>query len=149
MKRMAIMITLMMAASAQAGDLLDAMKAAAPAPDPVLGPSWTYPGDIYNHLRGPNHAHEIPGVDLSKLTRQQAEDLHSDLHNAERMRSVSYTYSAIPAAGGCPNGVCPANLVRRTTSVRVARTVTVSRFRERDRRRPLRRLLGRLFRGRR
>lgn len=57
------------------------------------GPRWTYPGNIYDHLRNGH------GVSPEGMSLREAEDYHSSLHNAERA-SVSFSSS-------CPGGVCP------------------------------------------
>lgn len=62
------------------------------------GPSWTYPGNIYDHLRNGH------GVSPEGMSLREAEDYHSSLHNAERA-SVSFSSS-------CPGGVCPTNGTR-------------------------------------
>lgn len=111
---------------AHAGDLMTALKALAaiepaPTPDPELGPSWTYPGDIYLHLAGPNH-----NFDATGMTRQEAEDYHSDLHNAESRglavpapaQQFSYSPEVFTVAqAGCPNGVCPIRAPVRSVAV--------------------------------
>lgn len=68
----------------------------------VNGPRWTYPGNIYDHLRT---GHGVSGEGLSL---REAEDYHSSLHNATRSSTVTYQSSS-----NCPGGVCPTNTTTR------------------------------------
>jgi len=61
------------------------------------GPRWTYPGNIYDHLRNGH------GVSPEGMSVREAEDYHSALHNAEKS-SRSFNSSS-----SCPGGVCPTN----------------------------------------
>ena len=117
-----------------------------PSPDP----EWTYPGEIRQHLAGPNHK-----VDASGMSTAEAERLHDQLHNAERYGTpvafgqplaLAPELFASPAAN-CPNGQCP---VVRRQPVRSAMGSAVIRSRSIIGRssRPIRRWLER-FRSRR
>ena len=114
-----------------------------PSPDP----EWTYPGEIRQHLAGPNHK-----VDASGMSTAEAERLHDQLHNAERYGTpVSTQLSLAPelftSPANCPNGQCP---VVRRQPVRSAMGAAVIRSRSVIGRssRPIRRWLER-FRSRR
>jgi len=116
-----------------AGEVITVQLIGEPVPDPQLGPSWTYPGNIFNHLAGDEHQ-----FDASGMTTAQAEDYHSDLHNAEQQGFVS---TAVRSFGSnCPGGVCPVNQVRT-----LSRSATVTRQRDSA---SVRRLFSRRNRGR-
>ena len=125
-----------------------------PIPDPQHGSRWTYPGkNIFSHLGGANHRHDIVG-DYSGLTRKQAEDLHSDLHNTgQTLNAADYgsvaTVSYAPellATAGCPDGQCPVRMspVRRVSSAGLAITQRSRSIVQRGNRR-VRGFVGRLF----
>ena len=114
-----------------------------PAPDP----EWTYPGEIRQHLAGPNHK-----VDASGMSTAEAERLHDQLHNAERYGTpvafgqplaLAPELFASPAAN-CPNGQCPVVRARSAMGAAVIRSRSVIGRSSR----PIRRWLER-FRSRR
>jgi len=112
-----------------------------PSPDP----EWTYPGEIRQHLAGPNHK-----VDASGMSTAEAERLHDQLHNSERygtpvstQLSLSPELFASPAAN-CPNGQCPVVRARSAMGAAVIRSRSVIGRSSR----PIRRWLER-FRSRR
>ena len=112
-----------------------------PAPDP----EWTYPGEIRQHLAGPNHK-----VDASGMSTAEAERLHDQLHNSERygtpvstQLSLSPELFASPAAN-CPNGQCPVVRARSAMGAAVIRSRSIIGRSSR----PIRRWLER-FRSRR
>lgn len=112
-----------------------------PSPDP----EWTYPGEIRQHLAGPNHK-----VDASGMSTAEAERLHDQLHNAERYGTpVSTQLSLAPElftspAANCPNGQCPVVRARSAMGAAVIRSRSVIGRSSR----PIRRWLER-FRSRR
>lgn len=112
-----------------------------PSPDP----EWTYPGEIRQHLAGPNHK-----VDASGMSTAEAERLHDQLHNSERYGTpVSTQLSLAPElftspAANCPNGQCPVVRARSAMGAAVIRSRSVIGRSSR----PIRRWLER-FRSRR
>jgi hypothetical protein len=73
------------------------------------GPSWTWPGDLRNHLLS-THGHSAS--ELAELQRQglSLQDIHNNDHNGQRaMRTRAVV---IPQGqryqSNCLNGVCPA-----------------------------------------
>jgi len=109
MKRIILLLALL--GSPAFGECITVELIDEPQPDPQLGPSWTYPGNIYSHLSG---THEF---DASGMTRKQAEDYHSDLHNAESLGMALPVASWLRSNSDCPGGVCPVNQVSRSRSV--------------------------------
>jgi hypothetical protein len=72
------------------------------------GLHWTYPGEIRQHLASGH------GVNASGMSREEAESLHDSLHNAERGVRVQQPTFYQPETSGCPGGVCPSPVQRRT-----------------------------------
>ena len=124
--------------------------ATVPLPDPQYGPVWTnYDGlSVWDHLAQDHHRGKIIG-NFRSLSRSQAVDLHSDLHNTGRVLDAKdygatetircqveviptqgYTYSPeTPALAGvdpnCPDGNCPIRVLSPVTiPVRTANLAT-------------------------
>jgi hypothetical protein len=72
------------------------------------GLHWSYPGEIRQHLASGH------GVNASGMSREEAESLHDSLHNAERGVRVQQPTFYQPETSGCPGGVCPSPVQRRT-----------------------------------
>jgi hypothetical protein len=68
------------------------------------GTHWTYPGEIRQHLASGH------GVNASGMSREEADSLH----NAERGVRVQQPAFYQPETSGCPGGVCPSPVQRRT-----------------------------------
>lgn len=61
-------------------------------------PEWTWPGDIYSHLRSTH------GVSPEGLSHREAVVLHNRLHNAQAPARAQPVYRV---QSSCPGGVCP------------------------------------------
>lgn len=78
--------------------------------DSYTGGIWSHPGSVDEHLVSD---HNVLPRELTGLSHEQKERLHSSLHEGGQSHVVTQptrTYSS-----GCPGGVCPVN---RSTSVR-------------------------------
>lgn len=69
------------------------------------GPEWSYPGDIANHLMGPNH--NFSQSQLVGLSKAELEAMHSADHEGQRTVRSFQANTPSYQQGGCPGGVCP------------------------------------------
>lgn len=81
----------------------------APAPKPVpkivapaAGKSWTWPGDLKQHLQS---GHGFTAAQLNGKSIEQLKAMHDDSHNAPVAAPPPFV---LQPQSGCPGGVCPA-----------------------------------------